>query len=415
LGQRFGGSAQREVNTFAGASAQLRNTFSDLLEEIGKLITQSPTVISIIKTISNGIVAFTRSISESLSGRDLFQSFLNGLFTVSNAILQFVFRPLELLVNLGQFVFENLRAGVQVAVVAFANLGLAVAKVLNLTGILGDKTLASFQSFADSSFATLQEFSAKVNESASTIGQASITDALSNQLIAFKENIAITRAELTALDQESQFRTEAAAQNTANTFLTVGSAFSQFAAGFKAEVVRLSETASQGFQQIGAQAIRGIGQGVGSAFASFGKALAQGENGLKAFANAFLATIGQVAVQLGTEFILRGIAYSLDPFLASFGPPLIGAGAALAAFGGILGAVGGGGGTGGAGGATAGVSGLSAPEQKLETFDPVEQKPQTQVTVNVQGNILDRRETGLEIARIIQESFDNNDAILVRG
>ena len=413
LEQRFGGSAQREVNTFAGANAQLGNTFSDLLEEIGKLITQSPTVIAVIKTISSGIVEFTKSISAAFSGRDLFGTFIDGLFSVSNAILQFVFRPLELLVNLGQFVFESLRTGVQVGIVAFSNLGLGVAKVLNLVGILGDQSLASFQSFADSSLAVLEQFSANVQTSAQTIGQATITDSLSNQLVAFKDTISITRAELQALDQESQFRSENAAQNTANTFLTVGSAFSQFANGFNAEVVKLRDTATQGFQQVGAQALRGIGQGVGSAFAAFGKALASGENGLEAFAKAFLATIGQVAIQLGTEFILRGIAYSLDPFLAGFGPPLIGAGAALAAFGGVLSAVGGGGGGGGGGGASA--AGITTPEQQLETFDPVEQKPQTQVAINVQGNILDRRETGLEIAKIIQESFDNNDAILVRG
>jgi hypothetical protein len=414
LEQRFGGSAQREVNTFAGANAQLSNTFSDLLEELGKLITQSPTVIAFIKTISTGIASLAQTIQASLGGRDLFGSLLDGFFAVGNAILQFVVRPIELIFNVASFVFENVRTAVQVAIVAFSNLGLAVAKVLNVVGVVGDEALAGYQNFADSSLAVLQDFQSRVGETASNIGNATLTDNLSNQLVAFKDAISITRAELEALDNESQFRTENAATNTANTFLTVGSAFSNFASGFNAEAQKLRETATQAFQQVGAQALRGIGQGVGQSFAAFGRALAQGENALEAFAKAFLATIGQVAIQLGTEFILRGIAYSLDPFLAGFGPPLIAAGAALAAFGGVLSAVGGGG-AGGGGGGGAGASTLTTPDQQLETFEPVEQKPQTQVAINVQGNILDRRETGLEIARIIQESFDNNDAILVRG
>lgn len=414
LEQRFGGSAQREVNTFAGANAQLSNTFSDLLEELGKLITQSPTVIAFIKTISTGIASLAQTIQASLGGRDLFGSLLDGFFAVGNAILQFVVRPIELIFNVATFVFENVRTAVQVAIVAFSNLGLAVAKVLNVVGVVGDEALAGYQNFADSSLAVLQDFQNRVGETASNIGNATLTDNLSNQLVAFKDTVSITRAELEALDNEAQFRTENAATNTANTFLTVGSAFSNFASGFNAEAQKLRDTATQAFQQVGAQALRGIGQGVGQSFAAFGRALAQGENALEAFAKAFLATIGQVAIQLGTEFILRGIAYSLDPFLAGFGPPLIAAGAALAAFGGVLSAIGGGG-AGAAGGGAAGASTLTAPDQQLETFEPVEQKPQTQVAINVQGNILDRRETGLEIARIIQESFDNNDAILVRG
>lgn len=411
LEQRFGGSAQREVNTFAGANQQLSNTFSDLLEEIGRLITESPTVISVIKTISNGIVAFTKTLSTAFSGRDLFGELLEGLFTVGNVIINFVIRPLELLSNVGKVVRDAQLLFLQQIVVAYANLGLGIAKVLNLVGLVGDETLNSFQTFKESSSAVLTDFQNDLKTSAENISQTNLTDSLSNQLLAFKDSVAITRAELQALNQEANENGNKNAEDTKNNFIGVGQAFTEFAAGFKAEATKLRENAATNFQQVGAQAIRGIGQGVGNAFAAFGKALASGENGLEAFAKAFLATIGQTAIQVGTNFILTGVGYSVlgDPR----GPGLIAAGAALATFGGVLSAVSGGAPSGGA--ATAGTSQAGTTAQEPESFEAVEQKPQTQVAINVQGNILDRRETGLEIAKIIQESFDNNDAILVRG
>jgi hypothetical protein len=49
-----------------------------------------------------------------------------------------------------------------------------------------------------------------------------------------------------------------------------------------------------------------------------------------------------------------------------------------------------------------------------EVQESEREKPQTGVVINVQGNILDRRETGLELAKVLSESFDTNGTI-VRG
>ena len=51
LNEKFGGAAAAQINTFSGATEQLSNTFGDLLEEIGFLITRSPFVVQAVKSL----------------------------------------------------------------------------------------------------------------------------------------------------------------------------------------------------------------------------------------------------------------------------------------------------------------------------------------------------------------------------
>jgi hypothetical protein len=73
--------------------------------------------------------------------------------------------------------------------------------------------------------------------------------------------------------------------------------------------------------------------------------LVEGENALDARLNSFLASMGNMSVQLGSMYMLQGAAmlFSPNPIDNAKAAPLIQAGAALAAFGGVLGAIGGGG------------------------------------------------------------------------
>jgi hypothetical protein len=47
--KRFGGSAQKDVDTYAGTVAQLANNYGDVLEELGQFITKSPKVRKLLK------------------------------------------------------------------------------------------------------------------------------------------------------------------------------------------------------------------------------------------------------------------------------------------------------------------------------------------------------------------------------
>ena len=50
INSKFGGTAEKQVNTFSGATQQLSNTFGDLLEEIGFVITKNDHIFRCNKT-----------------------------------------------------------------------------------------------------------------------------------------------------------------------------------------------------------------------------------------------------------------------------------------------------------------------------------------------------------------------------
>lgn len=74
--------------------------------------------------------------------------------------------------------------------------------------------------------------------------------------------------------------------------------------------------------------------------------------------------------------------------------------------------------TGGGGSAGAG-GGLDAPNGPITEFVPAEdiapQGPNTTVAVTINGNVLDRRETGLEFAEIIRQEFENQGLVVTTG
>lgn len=163
--------------------------------------------------------------------------------------------------------------------------------------------------------------------------------------------------------------------------------------------------------------VSGFGNAAGSAFASFGKALATGQDALAAFGDALLQAFGGALVQLGTGFILQGIAQSIAGF--GSGAPLIAAGAALATFGGVLQGLGGGGGgvstavgSGGGGVAVGGDGGFG----ESTVTEPVEerQEPETSVNVVIQGDVLDSDSSGLRIVELINNAFEK-DGVVVKG
>lgn len=158
--------------------------------------------------------------------------------------------------------------------------------------------------------------------------------------------------------------------------------------------------------------IRGIGNGAGQAFAAFGRALASGENALDAFLQTFLQKLGQMAIEVGTMFILQGTAMAIAGL--PNGGPLIAAGAALAAFGGIMGAVFGGGQGGGAGiGGIGGGVGLGG--EPILIPEAIQEQQRTDVTVNIQGDVLDSDETGTRIVNLINDAYDKQGVIINRG
>lgn len=398
---RFGGNAAKAADTFGGALEQIKIQFGNIAENLGLLLQKSPVLRTILKDIGTAFFNVANALGK-LDGKTI-DNLILKLIEVGRFIAFHVIRPVEFLKSTFEFATQFIAGAIQeFIIIPLANVGLAVTKAMAFFGKASPEDVQFFTDIRDASVQALDDINKKTLEVADSMDQTPFADSLISKLDTIHEKLQMVSTDFTGFkDKYNQDATE-----MANTSITVGGAFSNFADGFDAEAKKISDSARKNFQDAGAAALRGFGNAGGQAFAAFGKAIATGQNALQAFINSLLASMGQMAIQLGSMFILQGLAYMWAGL--PNGGSLIAAGAALAAFGGILSAVGGGGGAGMAGGGSAGGAGQAAPVDNPLTEQPQQALQQTQqVQVIVQGNILDRRETGLAISEIIQESFDS--------
>lgn len=399
---RFGGNAAKAADTFGGALEQIKIQFGNIGENLGLLLQKSPVLRQILKDIGTAFFNVAQALGK-MDGK-VIDNLIIKLVEVGQFIAQHVIRPVEFLKNTFQFATQFIAGAIQeFVIIPLANLALGVTKVMALLGKASPDDVKLFTDLRDSAVGALDDINAKTMEAADAMDQTPFADALIAKLDTVKTKFIETSSAMTGFkDQYNQDTAEMASAT-----IGVGEAFSQFGAGFDAEAKRISESAKKNFQDAGAAALRGFGNAGGQAFAAFGKAIATGQNALQAFINSLLASMGQMAIQLGSMFILQGLAYMWAGL--PNGGALIAAGAALAAFGGILSAVGGGGAGSAApmGGAGGGTVGSAAPVDNPLVSQPQQAAQQQQVQVIVQGNVFDRRETGLAISEIIQESFDS--------
>jgi len=95
LEQKFGGAAQKELGTFSAATQQLSNTFGDLTEELGFIITKNPVVLDGVKRLNNvfkvlgDIVKTNREELISLANES-FDTFVMKLREARDAIKEFI-------------------------------------------------------------------------------------------------------------------------------------------------------------------------------------------------------------------------------------------------------------------------------------------------------------------------------------
>lgn len=150
-----------------------------------------------------------------------------------------------------------------------------------------------------------------------------------------------------------------------------------------------------------------IAQGLAGAMQAAVVAMRQGQNGLEAFGSAILSFIGDIAIQIGTTLISVGIG--MEAIRASIigmtGGPAIFAGLALVALGALLKSLSGG------GASTSAPSTTPAAASDPGLIEPPEieeQKPTNQIHVNVQGDVLDSRDSGMRIVDLIKEYTDRN-------
>jgi len=448
IAKKFSGFAENDAKNFSGALDQASNSFGDLLEGFGRLITEAPASSSLISDITQAFQGATQAIDDfriSLSQ--------NNADEQAKRINQIKVEIIDL-EQANMRAEKSLNGIARARDKAFTESRIAARKqeIIELTDELKNlevtqKKQAEIERQQDEDAKKLAggkspkvEAAKRTNEQIlSELGNAGLTrleilNAQEQRELALLQE-ATERKLISQQDAEAR-RSEIIlnAENERNAILEQIRQEQQdlqfnFAGNFAEGFLNSTQTANQALKEFAANARKqgaafrdGLARGVGQGFAAFGQALATGENAFDAFAKAFLGTLGQLMIQQGTAFILQGIGFSVIPGLQANGGTLIAAGSALAVFGGALSALAGGGGAAAAGGSAAvggagatGVGGEGTTESPIIGQAEEREEPETRVTVNINGDVFDSDETGTRLAQILSDSFQSNGIVISNG
>lgn len=158
-----------------------------------------------------------------------------------------------------------------------------------------------------------------------------------------------------------------------------------------------------------------LGNGVANGIETITKAVMQGENVFKAFGSMVLNMMADMAIQMGKIFVATGIAQ-----LALFSSPgaSILAGAALIAAGTVAKSIfGGSDSSSPSGGGVASSSNFvagGAEDPPAIAQAQEREEPNTEVSVTIQGDVLDSDASGIRIVDIINNAFEK-DGVVIKG
>jgi hypothetical protein len=423
LESRFKGMAAMQANTFDGAMERTKNQFGEVLESLGNIIVKSPTVITGLNMLANAFKRMAAGIEEFANGRDLINEMSMALANFGKALAQFVVAPLELAYNVGKVVFNGLLTLVQGAMFTVASaVGGVTALLAKVSPERFGEINAAVQNFAQSSKDVLDQFANQTAESTGEIFNFDVAAKAEEYSMKLGEWVAavtpVAQANFAQLS-ESIRQAQQPPLLAAWSFMENG-----FAAAFSRTTL-LGEKFRTDLQGRLNSAFTAFRDGVAGSFASIGQALVKGENAFAAFGKALLGVFGDLAIQIGTFYFLLGLAnLFLNPAAAA---AEIAGGLALIVLGGALKALAGGGGGGASAGASAGGGGegggvAASRDGRAPTNDNGQSFQEnergaigTSVQVNVQGNVLDRKETGMYLADVINETFGSNGVTFATG
>lgn len=454
LNAQFGGAAARQVQTFSGATTQLGNTFGDLFEEIGFLITKSPEVITFVKILEQSFTAAIGIVQRNAEGiRQFIGSFVRGFLTAGQIIVGTVaiirnafansegvgllgvilertsqiivenFVPaLGFLVNAGTLVIDSLKSGFQSLLVGVLS---TVQGVNNALSFLGVDTGFSEQidNLVEGANTTLDGFNTKTNETFDNLLSPAKFEEQGAEFIEGFANF-IDQAKNVAVSEEtgdSVFSDLLKPFSKENVELVLGNV-KTLQTGLGKNLKTINKNISNTAKQATFDLKNRLGGAIAGGVENITQSLLKGENVFGNFAKAALSTIGGLAVQLGKFFIIQGIA--VEALKSISGAAAIAAGAGLVALGTILKSLGGG--SGGFGGAAGGAgSSIGAPQDtpasdtEISANQPLAEEERNSPAVvfqtTVQGDVFDSTDTRSRLFNIFQEGAEEEGIELDQG
>lgn len=145
ISTQFGGAAAAQVKTFSGATTQLSNTFGDLQEVTGGLVTQNPAILAAIKQLNKAFLQAQDVIKNNSKEIQLFIK--NGIISLLDGInavipvISFFAKSFKIAFNAITIVASQLALGVLVPLKLIVD---GIQFVINaITGIDFETTFAS--------------------------------------------------------------------------------------------------------------------------------------------------------------------------------------------------------------------------------------------------------------------------------
>ncbi len=389
IDSNFHGMAEAASKTFEGALARMQNGFSNVVSNIGRVVTSSPAMIALMNKFADSISMISDRIAKLRTGQDPIKPLLLSLFQFADAMIALVIRPLEYGYNAAKIFVDGFLTGLQTILVGLAKMNQGIAYIYNAVGLMSDQNYEAAKTFADSTTEVLDQFAKNTVDSFNTIGSTGLSDSI----------------------QEFSDKLNQVVVSSSNASQSITSNMNNAADGTTGAIKKMNadvEALNKAFNHA-------LAQGISQSIQNMVKAFMAGAFSMDKFAKQMLSIVGDMAIQIGTMIIAADLAK-----LALLGSPgsALATGAALVAIGTVLKSWGGGeqglpGGADMSGGGGIAATPASAPEPTSDQL--VAEKPKTEVTVVVQGNVFDRRETGLYIADILNENFDINGTKLSTG
>lgn len=193
LNERFGGAANRQLQTFSGSTTQLKNAFEDTIKAVGNLVVKSPALVGAIGGIAKVFQSLTGFLEKSFQGQDPLRPLVNGAISLGQALNDFVIRPFLLFADIGNVIFKALQTGFQSIVAGLGVVGEAIGRTLGAVGLVSDETKQQLIDFSDSSRQVFTNLANETQNSFSQIGSSTVlADGIDEQLNNIQESVNAT-------------------------------------------------------------------------------------------------------------------------------------------------------------------------------------------------------------------------------
>lgn len=380
--KQFGGMASAQANTFSGAVARLAASFNDLFETAGRYITQSPSMIVAIDKTAKAFQVLGEGMTTVFGNEDILKEMISDAISFGKTVINWIIAPLEGFGRAIVMVYDKLATANAALILSLA---VPLEKVMNLLAPFSE----SFANMSDTLSGFVEEQKLKLadlaqvsSDSAKEAFTTPLANALNESLMQLDTYVAASNEKLKA---------------------------------FQSNTTKAANGVSDAVKKASFDMNNMVGRGIASSVSVMTNAILKGQNMMKAFASTILSVFGDAAIQLGTFFIINGLAIEALKSISGLGA--VAAGVALIALGTVMkslgnaGASGAGAGIGAGAGADFGGGGGGGVNTSPNggTGDQSEQEQRkANIQVVIQGHVLDRRETGLAIAEVIQDTFASN-------